>query len=183
VVPLPAISKALKSLPATVQQPSHGITNFICRLRISFARDYVTEKFFARMNSNLVPVVLGQADYKLIAPPHSFINVLDYENPKALADFLHKLDKNDTEYLSYFWWQHYYHAESANLQRLAFCDLCAKLHEDLKPKSYTDFEQWWHTDGLVDQKLPQLLAMVGQEVPESRSNARQTPRLRISFEK
>lgn len=118
----------------------------------NFARDYVSEKFFARMSSNLVPIVLGQADYKLIAPPHSFINVLDYESPKALADFLHKLDRNETEYLSYFWWQHYYHAESVYLQRLSFCDLCAKLHEDLKPQSYPNFEQWWHTDSLVQDR-------------------------------
>jgi alpha-1,3-fucosyltransferase len=156
---------------------------FYLSLENNFARDYVTEKFFARISTSLVPIVLGQADYKIIAPPHSFINALDYENPKALADFLDKLDRNDTEYLSYFWWQHYYHAEHLHLQRLAFCDLCAKLHEDLEPKSYPNFEQWWHIDGWVDQKLPQLLAMIGHEVPESRSNTRETPRLRISFEK
>ena len=153
---------------------------FYLSLENTFARDYVTEKFFLRLNDNLLPIVLGQADYSRTAPPHSFINVLDYNSPKALADFLHRLDANDAEYLSYFWWKDYYHVESNDMQRLAFCDLCAKLHEDLEPKSYPNFEQWWHTDSQIDQKLPKLLAMIGEEVPEP---TKQTPRLRMSFDK
>ena len=42
----------------------------------NFARDYVTEKFFSRLDDGLVPIVLGQAKYSRIASPHSFINVL-----------------------------------------------------------------------------------------------------------
>lgn len=127
----------------------------------NFAQDYVTEKFFSRMNDSLVPIVLGQANYSRHAPPHSFINVLDYSSPKALADFLHRLDTNDTEYLSYLWWKDHYHVVGGrDVYKLSFCDLCAKLHEDDVPHSYPDFGRWWHTDGKLNQKLPQLLTML-----------------------
>ena len=130
----------------------------------NFARDYVTEKFFMRMQDGLVPVVLGQANYSRLAPPHSFINALDYSSPKALADVLHRLDKNDSEYLSYFWWKDHYHLVDLDLTRRSFCDLCAKLHEDDKPQSYPDFHKWWHTDALLGQKLPHLLSVIGNAV-------------------
>jgi alpha-1,3-fucosyltransferase len=132
----------------------------------NFAQDYVTEKFFSRMNDSLVPIVLGQANYSRIAPPHSFINILDYDSPKALADVLHRLDKNATEYLSYLWWKDHYHVVGdRDVYRLSFCDLCAKLHEDDIPHTYADFGRWWHRDGRLDQKLPQLLAIIGKQVP------------------
>lgn len=140
---------------------------FYLSLENNFARDYVTEKFFMRMNDGLVPIVLGQANYSRIAPPHSFINALDYDSPKALADVLLRLDKNDTEYLSYFWWKDHYNVVSHDLSMLSFCDLCAKLNEDVDPHSYPDFNQWWHTGGQLHQTLPQLLSLIGKEVPSN----------------
>ena len=41
---------------------------------------------------------MGGADYKKIAIPGSFINVLDFPSVKALADYLLYLDKNNTAY-------------------------------------------------------------------------------------
>ena len=49
--------------------------------------------------------VLGGAEYQQKAPPKSYINVLDYETPKELAEFLLKLAADEEEYLSYFWWK------------------------------------------------------------------------------
>ena len=43
-----------------------------------------------------------------IAPPHSYINVQDFDSTKDLADYLIKVDKNDTLFASYFWWRDYY---------------------------------------------------------------------------
>ena len=71
----------------------------------SFCSGYVTEKFYKPMSLDIVPVVMGGADYKKKAPPKSYIDVLDFESPKQLAEFLLKLDKNDEEYMSYFWWK------------------------------------------------------------------------------
>ena len=44
-------------------------------------------------------------DYNRVAPPHSYINAGDFDSPKALAKYLHYLDNNDEEYLSYLWWR------------------------------------------------------------------------------
>ena len=48
---------------------------------------------------------MGGADYKEHAPPQSYINVLDYESPKDLADYLIHLANNREEYEAYFWWK------------------------------------------------------------------------------
>lgn len=144
-----------------------GDYKFYLSLENNFARDYVTEKFFMRMNDGLVPIVLGQANYCRIAPPHSFINALDYDSPKALADFLLRLDKNDTEYLSYFWWKDHYNVVSQDLAMRSFCDLCAKLNEDVEPHSYPDFKEWWHTNSQLHQTLPQLLSLISNHVPSN----------------
>lgn len=131
----------------------------------TFCNSYVTEKFFRRMEHSLV-IVLGQANYTHLAPPHSHLNILDFDSVKSLADRLHQLDQNHTEYLSYFWWQDHYnvihpyrtpgkHKRSStaiNAPSTSFngttpmnnfgpsmCHLCAKLHnEDTKEASRDD---------------------------------------------
>ena len=71
----------------------------------SLCSDYVTEKFYRALSLDIVPVVMGGADYKKRAPPKSYIDVMDFESPEHLAEFLLQLDKDDEEYLSYFWWK------------------------------------------------------------------------------
>ena len=50
----------------------------------------------------IVPVVFGLADYSSIAPPHSFINALDFPNVNSLAKYLLYLSENTTAYNQYF---------------------------------------------------------------------------------
>ena len=80
---------------------------FFLAFENSICQEYVTEKFFVLMARNIVPVVLGGANYSAIAPPHSYINALDY-SPKQLAQYLLELDRNDTLYKEYFWWKPFY---------------------------------------------------------------------------
>lgn len=56
---------------------------------------------------NVLPIVMGAHpdDYKRQAPYNSFIHVDEYESPKELADYLHKLDKDSELYNSYFQWK------------------------------------------------------------------------------
>ena len=49
--------------------------------------------------------VMGGANYTDHAPPGSYINVLDYESPKELAEHLMHLANNEEEYMAYFWWK------------------------------------------------------------------------------
>ena len=44
-------------------------------------------------------------DYERASPEHSYIHVDDFEGPKELAEFLHKLDQDDDLYNEYFQWK------------------------------------------------------------------------------
>jgi alpha-1,3-fucosyltransferase len=97
----------------------------------SICTDYATEKFFEILKHNMVPVVYGGANYSQIAPPHSYIDALDF-TPEKLAEYLKLVDSNDTLYNEYFWWKDHYDVE-AGVDQMAshgFCDLCKKLHQD-----------------------------------------------------
>jgi alpha-1,3-fucosyltransferase len=112
----------------------------------TFCEEYVTEKFFRRINESLV-IVMGQADYTKVAPPHSYLNVMDFASPKELAGHLWELDRNDTMYLSYFWWKQYYTARSISKELVAqsMCKLCEKMHNQREPrKTYADLQEWWN---------------------------------------
>lgn len=117
----------------------------------SFCMDYVTEKFFHRLGSNVL-VTLGQANYSAIAPPHSYLNALDY-TPKELAAELFRLSRDPTEYLSYYWWMDHYrvipHDSTKGIRNKAFgramCHLCEELRDkDYSPRSYEDLQGWWN---------------------------------------
>ena len=114
----------------------------------SICDDYVTEKFFYRFKLMTVPVVLGGTDYSRIAPPHSYIDVRDFDTPKELAAFLLRLDENDEEYLAYFWWRSRYKSRfDLDQKAKSMCLLCAKLNDPDEPaKVYSDMRKWWLKD-------------------------------------
>ena len=87
---------------------------------------------------------MGQADYKAITPPHSIINILDFYGPKHLAAYLKQLIKNETEYLSYFSWQHLYKEKKISNP---WCKLCQMLNnQELPNKNYKNLYKWWSVD-------------------------------------
>lgn len=110
----------------------------------AICKDYVTEKLFNIMSRNIVPIVYGGADYENIAPPHSYIDARKFE-PRHLADYLTKLDANDTLYNEYFWWKDHYTVEYGITQmaKHGFCHLCQKLHQDNDFKTYTKLSALW----------------------------------------
>ena len=108
--------------------------------------DYVTEKFYRAMASDIVPIVYGGADYSAYAPPFSYIDAADFKSPKALADYLKLLDENDGLYQKYFDWKKDYEVVSSPVS--GWCELCEKLNDpEQKPKVYKDMTDWWfHKD-------------------------------------
>jgi len=81
---------------------------FYLSLENSVCQDYVTEKFFNILPYNVIPVVLNGANMDHAAPPHSYINVQDFQSTKELAEYLHQVNNNDTLFASYFWWRNFY---------------------------------------------------------------------------
>lgn len=111
----------------------------------SLCPDYVTEKFYRALATNVVPIVYGGADYSAYAPPHSFIHVGDFASPEDLAHYLRLLDQNDALYARYFEWKKEWQVipHPSN----GWCDLCEKLNDPLQPvKTYPNIAQWWYDD-------------------------------------
>ena len=107
----------------------------------SLCDGYATEKVWARLRTDVVPIVLGASDYSKILPPNSFIDVRNFSSPKALATYLKKIDNDDNLYNSFFEWKKYYRILSEN----PFCGLCSFLHTNNERKVYTDIGKWWDT--------------------------------------
>ena len=111
----------------------------------SICLDYITEKYFNIFNYNVIPISYSGADLDSIAPPHSSISVMDFQNPKMLVKYLDRLNKEDNLFAEYFWWKDFYVVRNRMEDRAqAYCDLCAKLNNpDEPPKTYDDMFQWW----------------------------------------
>ncbi|KAK0096985.1 hypothetical protein PV326_003671 [Microctonus aethiopoides] len=111
----------------------------------TLCKDYITEKVFYPMSKYVIPVVYGGANYSKILPPHSYINVDDFESAAELADYMIDLISKPYDYASYFWWKEYYQIEDSNEYTL--CDLCEKLHDSTMPKkSLKNFRNYYQKD-------------------------------------
>ena len=101
----------LKCDPATPEKCYEMVNQtykFYLSLENSVCRDYLTEKFYNLLPYNVIPVVLTGADMTVRAPPHSYIDVRDFNTTKELAQYLHAVDQDDKLFASYFWWRDYY---------------------------------------------------------------------------
>ena len=107
----------------------------------------------------MVPIVLGGADYDKIAPPHSFINAMDYPDPKDLAKHMNYLISNQTAYNEYLWWKPYYTVFKDTPENFAraMCQMCEALN-DPNPKEtpsiYENIQDWWIGQGNCQETLP-----------------------------
>lgn len=107
----------------------------------TLCKEYVTEKMYYTLERNLIPLVYGGANYKDIVPPHSYINVDDFDTISELTDYLTYLGKNKAEYVKYFWWRKYYEVARFNSK---FCSLCENLHKpgvQHRTKMYKDIQR------------------------------------------
>ena len=120
----------------------------------ALCKDYVTEKLFNLLRSRVLPVVFGGVNYTAEAPQHSYINIADFESPRTLADYLLKLDSNDTLYTEYFEWSKEFVAMSPFRSMVdAFCRLCEFFSKPRTHKTVVDIADWWTTQGeCVDPK-------------------------------
>ena len=103
---------------------------------------------------NVVPIVLGGANYTKLAIPGSYINVLDFKTVKDLADYLHYLDRNKTAYNEYFKWRQKYR----KIRLPHFCSFCEVLRSDT-PKVLEDLTEFWITKGKCNEKDLMVLNM------------------------
>lgn len=97
---------------------------FYFAMESTYCSEYVTEKFFRNgLQNGLVPIVLGGGLYDEIGPPHSYINVLDFDNMESLGNYLKYLDNNATAYNEYHQWRYSYKIEGSH----RICEICKAL--------------------------------------------------------
>ena len=107
--------------------------------------DYVTEKLFFTLTMDIVPVVMGGANYSAIAPPGSYIDANHFSSAKELAEELKRLSDAREEYLNYFRWK--VNTEVLDGFSEMGCNLCKALHESKPAKTYQDLGAWWKGGG------------------------------------
>ena len=53
----------------------------------SLCRDYITEKFWKVLSYNVVPVVLNGVNMTKVAPPHSYIDIKDFDSVEGQTPY------------------------------------------------------------------------------------------------
>ena len=115
------------------------------------------------MQGDALVVILGGANCTPLAPPHSHLNALDCDSPKALTDKLVELDQNKLLCLSCFWWKKHYkvHTGTAEDHASSMCRLCGMLHDKtLPPKVHRDMSTWHGTESQCWNQLPEAFQNV-----------------------
>ncbi|KAK3733515.1 hypothetical protein QZH41_007526 [Actinostola sp. cb2023] len=108
--------------------------------------DYITEKYWeVGLENELVPVVMGGADYSLVAIPGSYINVDDFDSVEKLAEYLTYLNTNHTAYNEYFKWKRMFKLDTPFMYG---CALCTALQTSKvnKRKVYSSLHRFWKQD-------------------------------------
>jgi alpha-1,3-fucosyltransferase len=114
----------------------------------SICKDYVTEKFFNVLNTELIPVVYGGANYTKHVPRTSYINVRDFTTPKKLAEYLKWVGSNKTEYYKYFEWKRFQNLDS--LRKPPVCIICEAARTGKLSRIAQPLDDWWKTNACND---------------------------------
>ena len=100
----------------------------------------------------MLPIALGatKEEYLQVSPENSFIHVSDFDSPKQLAYFLHKLDKDDDAYNEFFRWK----GTGEFIPTSTWCRICAMLHDpNPRRKVYENVTSWWKNDACRDPQF------------------------------
>ncbi len=113
----------------------------------------------------MVPLVIGARNVSRVAPPGSYIHVMDYSSPKELADYIRLLDRNDTLYKTFFNWKENYRVTVRNHYKDLFCQLCQFLYSNAEKKTMVidHFDDWFFHKSNCEGDIFKLLAQKGNQ--------------------
>ncbi len=125
-------------------------------------KDYVTEKLFRTLQTEMIPVVYGGTDYTRDAPEGSYINIMDFKSPKHLAEYLLALGSNETEYQKYFQWRERYMIELTEPTD-GYCSLCDMLNDATFSRTHDDVDSWYFDDTCDYNAMDKLRDRAGDD--------------------
>lgn len=120
---------------------------FVLSFENSICKDYVTEKLWNSFKYDLIPIVMGGANYSAILPPNSFIDALNFSSPQNLAEYLKKVSNDDQLYSSYFKWKQNYTVKTRSMEQ-DLCSICKSLISQKPCRHHTikTLYTWWTRD-------------------------------------
>ncbi|KAI8787211.1 glycoprotein 3-alpha-L-fucosyltransferase A isoform X1 [Biomphalaria glabrata] len=125
----------------------------------NFCKDYITEKLYKYLDSDMIVIARGYNTYSRILPSEIFLNTANFKSPKELADRILYLNSHDEEYLHMLQEKDKYFAvyedyPLTNVQptflehryeAVAMCELCQRLWNLEKySKQIPDMKAWFH---------------------------------------
>lgn len=117
----------------------------------SLCKDYITEKLFHTYldKSNAIYVYRGAPNVKDILPKNTYIDVRDFDSPKALAKFMIELGSSEDTYVSYLKEIDKYRIDEGLNYFNALCSVCELLNTKQKhnnPLTGKHFNEWYRND-------------------------------------
>lgn len=130
--------------------PDIGNYLFYLSFENSNCDNYITEKlWWNAFEKNSIPIVMGAnpADYQMLLPTESYINVDDFASPAVLAQYIYRLNTTE-EYRYYYKWKKYFKVlnEHGYFQSKSYhyCRVCQALnYNERQPKVYGKLEEFW----------------------------------------
>ena len=129
---------------------------FVIAFENSLCDEYVSEKPYRNgLMQGVVPVVMSGANLSdpYILPPGSFIDAAQFTSVAELSAFLDKVGSDPKLYNKYFEWRNYWNIKLVSLNEGQekfsneyFCPLCTRLHEDRRPKTLGNVQEWFERE-------------------------------------
>lgn len=119
--------------------------------------DYTSEKVYDGLLAGSLPIYYGNPNITHLVPPHSIIRAADFPSPKALADFLKELAKDQERYEMYFQWkyepptrQFQWALDHSGMRHTAMCKICEALaaSQDVAP-----LDSLMYTNEMIEQHI------------------------------
>ncbi|KAH9487501.1 hypothetical protein Btru_075737 [Bulinus truncatus] len=137
----------------------------------SFCKDYITEKFYRYLNSDMIVIARGYNKYSRLAPSEIFLNTANFKSPKELADKILYLNSHDQEYIQMLKEKDKYFAifedypltsKSTYLEyryeAVAFCEVCKRTWNLANyNKVYSDMFLWMNKEEYQCQVLKDIV--------------------------
>ena len=121
-----------------------GSYKFYLAFENSLCDDYISEKLWKLDRLDVVPIVMGMADYSNMRPRDTFIDVRDFKSPMALAKYLLHLDKHNDLYNQYIHNIRALRCRKLIVQAPHHCMICKHFQENRdKQEVVYDIAKFW----------------------------------------